>query len=192
MPKQIARDDELMQAVAAGNKAFAELQRRHRGRVFRLIRAFVHDDQHTEDLTQEVFCRLYNQAGNYGVSGHFIPWLKRMAINLAKNFLRRQRQSALMPLDECETQLSQDERFDPARALQSELLREEVRTALQSLPEEQRLVLVMRYFGGMSVPEIAWALQSPEGTVKSRLHYGLGRLRQALTAQEKPQGEPNS
>src|SRR5262249_23278598 len=118
MPTRIASDDELMQAVAAGNQAFAELQRRHRSRVLRLIRAFVHDAQQAEDLTQEVFCRLHTHVDSYAASGQFIPWLKRLAINLAKNFLRRQRQRPLVPLDECENQRSQDERLDPMVVLQ--------------------------------------------------------------------------
>ncbi len=87
-----------------------------------------------------------------------------------------------MPLQELETEPEQQPIFDPAAALMSEALREDVRTAIQALPEEQRLALVMRYFGDMSVPDIAWAMQCPEGTVKSRLFHALRNVRETLTA----------
>jgi RNA polymerase sigma-70 factor (ECF subfamily) len=65
-------------------------------------------------------------------------------------------------------------------ALTSGVMREELRAAIQRLPDEQRLPLVMHYFGDMSLPDIAWAMKCPVGTIKSRLFYGLRRVRQAL------------
>jgi len=157
MPRQTVSDEELMQAIAAGDEAFAELVQRHRPRVYRLVRAYVRDPEHAEDLAQEVFCRVSRHAGNYVPQGSFVPWLRRIAINLAKNFLRRQRQTMVVPLSELEEEPPQENGrcFDPAALFHSHVVREEVRALLQALPEEQRLVLVMRYFGGMTVAEIA-------------------------------------
>ena len=57
-----------------------------------------------------------------------------------------------------------------------------MRGAILSLPDDQRLTIVMRYFGAMSVQEIAWAMKCPEGTIKSRLFYGLRRIRDLVAA----------
>jgi len=75
-------------------------------------------------------------------------------------------------------------------ALLTSTQREEVRTAIQSLPDDQRMVVVMRYFGDMSLPDIAWALKCPLGTVKSRLFYALRRIRQNFTPDQEQERGP--
>ena len=76
--------------------------------------------------------------------------------------------------------LEADERFDPVKALHSNLLQEELRNAIELLPDKQRLSLVMYYFGCMDIKEIAWALKCPVGTVKSRVFYALKGVRETL------------
>jgi RNA polymerase sigma-70 factor (ECF subfamily) len=186
MRKRSASDDELMQAVAEGDTAaFSELMRRHQRWIGSLVRAFVRDRQQAEDLTQEVFCRVHRSAGDYVARDQFVAWIKRIAINLAKDFLRGQRASPV-PL---EAEAAGTHLFDPETAILSDALRGDLRQAIQSLPDEQRLVLIMRYFGDMSVQDIAWAVKSPEGTVKSRIFHGLRRVRQTLTEIWEQEGE---
>jgi len=129
------------------------------------------------------------RAGDYIAQGQFVAWLKRIAVNLAKDFLRRER-TALEPLDALAA-AAETHPFDPTTALLSDVLRHDLRQAIQSLPDEQRLVLIMRYFGDMSVQDIAWAVRCPEGTVKSRLFHGLRRVRLALTEIWQREGEGN-
>jgi RNA polymerase sigma-70 factor, ECF subfamily len=190
MPPRAASDDELVQAAAGGDDAaFSELMRRHRQWVCVLMRAFVHDPEQAEDLAQEAFCRVYRHAGDYTAQGSFIPWLKRIAVNLAKDELRKQRKASLVSLTEIEETLVSDKQSDPMAALASGVMREELREAIQRLPDEQRLALVMHYFGDMSLPDIAWAMQCPVGTIKSRLFYGLRRVRLTLTEQSEADGK---
>jgi RNA polymerase sigma-70 factor, ECF subfamily len=184
MPERAASDDELVQAAAGGDDAaFSELMQRHRPWVCALMCAFVHDPEQAEDLAQEAFCRVWRHAGDYTAQGSFIPWLKRIAANLAKDALRKQRKASMVPLDPMEATLVTDKRSDPMAALASGVMREELRGAIQLLPDEQRLALVMHYFGDMSLPDIAWAMKCPVGTIKSRLFYGLRRVRQTLAEQ---------
>jgi RNA polymerase sigma-70 factor (ECF subfamily) len=190
MPQRAASDDELVQAAAGGDDAaFSELMRRHRQWVCALMRAFVHDPEQAEDLAQEAFCRVYRHAGDYTAQGSFMPWLKRIAVNLAKDELRKQRKASLVSLTEIEETLVTDKRSDPMAALASGAMRDELRAAIQRLPDEQRLALVMHYFGDMSLPDIAWAMQCPVGTIKSRLFYGLRRVRETLTEQSEADGK---
>jgi RNA polymerase sigma-70 factor, ECF subfamily len=182
MWQRTATDDTLMQAVSEGDEvAFSELMRRHRRQVCQLLRVFTQDREQAEDLAQEVFARVHRHAGDYTAQGRFPIWLKRITINLAKNFLKQKR-GACVPLDEggAEEGIT-DNRFDPMAVLMSKGIREEVRATIEALPDEQRLTLVMRYFGDMSVKDIAWAMKCPEGTVKSRLFHGLKRIRESVT-----------
>ena len=75
-------------------------------------------------------------------------------------------------------------------ALASSALRDDLRAAIQALPDEQRLAMVMHYFGDMTLQDIAWAMKCPVGTIKSRLFYALRRVRQTLTARwDEEEGE---
>jgi RNA polymerase sigma-70 factor, ECF subfamily len=192
VPKPTASDDDLMQAAHGGEEAaFSELVRRHRSWVRWLMLAFVRDEDQAEDLTQEAFCRVYQHAGEYRPQGNFPAWMKRIAINLARDYLRRQRRATLISLSGIEDSVEDIQPFDPAEALASDVLRQELRDAIQSLPDEQRLALVMHYFGDMSLQDIAWVLKCPVGTVKSRLFYALRRVRATLTARwENEEGDP--
>src|SRR5438552_52561 len=183
MGQCVTSDDDLMQAAAAGDEAaFGELMRRHQSWVRSLIRAVVQSQEQAEDLTQEAFCRVYQHLGRYAAQGQFTAWLKRIAVNLAKDHLRRKTHATLLPLDEIEEMRVEDSRFDPEAALASAVLRDDVQKAIRLLPDTQRLPLMLHYFHDMSLQEIALMMDCPVGTVKSRLHYALRRVRQTLTA----------
>jgi RNA polymerase sigma-70 factor (ECF subfamily) len=183
MGQRLASDDDLMLAAADGDAAaFSELMQRHRSWVRSLMITFVRDAEQADDLTQEAFCRVYQHRDGYDAQGQFVAWLKRIAVNLAKDCLRRQKQATFVPLDEWEELPATDRRCDPMAALASGVLREDLRAAIEALPDDQRLPVVMHYFGDMTVQDIAWAMKCPVGTVKSRLFYALRRVRGTLTA----------
>jgi len=179
--RQHVSDDALIAAVQQGDPAaFTQLVQRHWAWVCRLITAIVHDHAYAEDVAQEVFCQVYHHLDNYTPQGKFVAWLKRMTVNRARNFLRDHGRAitlgSLVPLDHAIT----DHVCDPQTIITSHLLQQEVRAALQALPEEQRHVIVWHYFGGQSVQVIAAALDCPIGTVKSRLFNGRRHMRQTL------------
>src|SRR5215210_5429724 len=162
MCHRTASDDDLMRATAAGDRAaFAELMQRHQSWVRSLMFAFVRNEAQAEDLTQEAFCRAFQHADTYAARGYFVAWLKRIAVNLAKDYLRRQGQATWLPFHECEETAVADRRFDPLMALASSALRDDLRAAIQALPDEQRLAMVMHYFGDMTLQDIAWAMKCP-------------------------------
>jgi RNA polymerase sigma-70 factor (ECF subfamily) len=176
-------DDDLMRAAGCGEEAaFSELIRRHRGWVCALLRTIVRDRETAEDLAQETFCRLHRHRGGYAARGQFVPWLKRIAVNIARDFLRRQGEAVFVGLEALEGTPSPDD--DPRRpeaALLARGLRDELRAAIAALPDDQRRAVVLRYFGDHSVRDIARVMSCPEGTVKSRLFHGLRRVRDRLT-----------
>jgi len=183
-------DDDLMRAFAGGNEdAFSILVGRHRNWVCRLLNAFTHDLDQAEDLAQEVFHRVHRNAGQYRAQGQFIPWLKRIAVNLGKNFLTQKHQAVLVPLSECQQRVAEGRGTDPLVLLMAQAVRSEMREVILSLPDSQRKVIIMRYFGAMSVQDIAAAVNCPEGTVKSRLFHGLRRVRSRMTPHLGEKGE---
>ena len=183
-------DDDLMRAFAGGNEdAFAILVGRHRNWVCRLLNAFTHNPDQAEDLAQEVFRRVLQHAGRYRAQGQFVSWLKRIAVNQGKNFLTQKRRSILVPLSECQQIEAGGGCTDPLELLMAQAVRSEMREAILSLPESQKKAIVMRYFGAMSVQEIAAAMGCPEGTIKSRLFHGLRRLRLHMTPRSSEEGE---
>jgi len=193
MRQRLGSDDDLMQSAAGGDTAaFSEIVNRHQGWVRSLMTAFVHNAEQADDLTQDAFCRAFQHLDGYDPQGHFTAWLKRIAINLAKDFLRRQKQATFVPLHEWEEAPATDRRGDPVAALATGALRDDLRGAIDRLPDEQRLALVMYYFGDMSLQDIAWALQCPVGTVKSRLFYALRRVRQTLMTMWDEEGDPDN
>jgi RNA polymerase sigma-70 factor, ECF subfamily len=176
-------DEQLMAAVMAGDQvALAALVTRHHapllGYLYRLVGG---DRQLAEDLVQETLLHVLRQR-TYQAARPFKPWLYTIATNLARDYFKsaavRQRlqsgdeEEALLHLEDCEPGPEE-------RALVAEQ-GSEVRAALAQLREEYRVVLLLRFYQGFSLQEIAETLHIPLGTVKSRLSVGVHRLRTVL------------
>ena len=146
----------------------------------------VGDTQLAEDITQEVFLRLWRRPDLFDESrGRFLTWLLSVARNRAIDELRsRVRRHAHEAQDAAAEALpAKDEGDDPlAQALHLDE-RVAVRRALALLPPEQRLVIELAYFGGYTQQEIATRLRQPLGTVKTRVRLGLQKLRPLLIGQ---------
>ncbi len=134
-----------------------------------------------EDLVQEAFLRLLNAAGQYQYPRPFKPWLYAIATNLARNHYKR--------ADTRRTLAAVDEDYDgegidetPEAVLLADAEVQAVITALVSLPNEQREVIVLYYYQSLEGQEIAAALGIPLGTVRSRLAAGVRKLRQWMQA----------
>ncbi|MGC4045633.1 MAG: RNA polymerase sigma factor [Armatimonas sp.] len=177
MRRTTGTDDNLIQRAACGDQsAFAELVRRHRPWVHGTLRAFASCGDNVEDLTQEVFTQLHRSAGRYYGQGRFIPFLKAIALNVGRTYLRRSGRATLVSWEDIDTPAGED----VAGEVMARMLHGKLYEAIQTLPRDQRDAIQLRYFAGLSVPEIAKKLDSAEGTIKSRLHHGLRKLRAEL------------
>jgi len=181
-------DEQLIRAVMAGDQmALAVLVTRHHapllGYLYRLVGG---DRQLSEDLVQETLLHVLRQR-TYQAGRPFKPWLYMIATNLARDYfksavVRKSRRS-----DDEEEALLHLEDSEPGpeeRALAAERS-SEVRAALAQLREEYRVVLLLRFYQGFNLQEIAETLHIPLGTVKSRLSVGVHRLRSVLTPVQK-------
>jgi RNA polymerase sigma-70 factor (ECF subfamily) len=141
-----------------------------------------------EDLTQEVFVRLWRYAGTYdSTRGRFSGWLLGITHNLALNEVRRwqsrpQKADLVTDDDERAYELV-DESADSAEAAWLNIRREAIVQAMRQLPAPQRRAIELAFFGGLTHLEIANLLGDPLGTIKSRIRIGMQRLKQLLLAQ---------
>jgi RNA polymerase sigma-70 factor, ECF subfamily len=178
MRRPTGDDDSLLQRAVRGEAAcFTELVRRHRPWVCRLLTALTSDPDAAEDLAQEVFTRLHRHAHRYKGRGQFVAYLKQLALNVGRSYLRRIPGVTLVAWDEQTAPLE----GDLLDAILTQQVHAEVRASVEALPPDQREAMLLHYFAGWTIPEIAARAQCPEGTVKSRLFHAVRKIRAALT-----------
>jgi RNA polymerase sigma-70 factor (ECF subfamily) len=182
-------DAELVARVANGDtNALAQLYDRYSQAIYSLCLRIVRDHPAAEELTQEVFVRLWRSAASFEPGkGRTSTWMLRIAHNLALNEIRRrQSRPAIAPVIDWEVEsvrLSDPSaEGDPAMSAWLHERATAIRQALAQLPQAQRQAIEMAFFGGLSQAEIAAALGDPLGTVKSRIRTGMQRLRELLVA----------
>lgn len=176
--KQLA-DEDLMALVLEGNaRAFEVLFDRHGGPAFSLAYRMCGSRARAEDIVQEAFLSLWRAGGRYDQArGSVRAWLLSVVHNRAVDVFRRESLRATRPLEEdnAAERLAAAELTDIEVERRSEA--ERIRGALQALPDEQRQVIELSYFGGFTHQQIAEMLSLPTGTVKGRMRLGLGKLR---------------
>jgi RNA polymerase sigma-70 factor, ECF subfamily len=173
-------DRELAQAIVAGDRdAFGMLVERESGPIIRACTRILGDQHAAEDIAQECFVTAYQAIGSWRGEGSLHGWLIRIAINRALRAAKGQRR--LLPLED---ESGQPRAISGGSEPLPEVLTAErdrlVRQAVASLPEPYRETIVLRYFGELSIAEIASQTGRPLGTVKTHLGRGLLRLRPIL------------
>jgi RNA polymerase sigma-70 factor (ECF subfamily) len=175
-----AREDSALMRDLRENRtaAFGALYERHAGSVFGLVHRIVRDHGAAEDVTQEAFVQFWRHRQAYAAErGAPRAWLMTIARNRALDSLRRH-SGRLEPLD------SEHESRETADGPEDEALRRDeaatLNVALSRLPEAQRRVVELVYFGGLTQGEIARQLRVPLGTIKSRMRLGLLKLAAGL------------
>lgn len=181
-------DEDLMAEAAEGSeRAFSELVGRYRSRVLNLVSRLLNDRESSDDISQEVFVRVYLHRKNYRRGAKFSTWLFTIAANLAKNEIRRRkRRRNWSSLDELQEQLhdSSLQLMDPKGNREAEVDSAQIQgivgEAITTLPERYRLALVLRDVEGLAYEEIAQVLGIPGGTVRSRINRARLMLKKKL------------
>jgi RNA polymerase sigma-70 factor (ECF subfamily) len=174
------KDVATLRAIAGGDEqALSALYDRYRLILFGLILRILHSQQEAEDVLQEVFLQVWRRASDFDETrGRPFTWLVTLARSRAIDRLRslgsreRTAQEAARDVPDSISDAASD-------ALKSER-GEIVRSALRELPEEQRRTLLLAYFDGLTQSEIAERLNTPLGTVKTRMRSGMIKLRELL------------
>lgn len=174
------RDEYLMARVGRDQPELLEkLLRRHANPLLTFLQRMVGDHHRGEELFQEVFLAVWVKRRQYQYPRPFKPWLYAIAINKCRAWFRR-RGSLVVPLDaeEALTPAAPDASpADAAIATETAVL---VNRAIQQLPHQQRAVVVLRVWEGLSYAQIAEVIGCTEPTARSHMHHGLAALRKYL------------
>jgi RNA polymerase sigma-70 factor (ECF subfamily) len=181
-------DEDLMDHVVTGSEtAFACLVDRYKNRLQNVVYRYVRDYQRAEDLTQEAFVRVYLHRERYRKTGKFSTWIFTIAVNLAKNEVRRKvRLRNVLSIDHLKELLGNSEPFlkDPRPDADREVERDQtsavIGRAIARLPEVYRDALILRDIQELSYEEIGEILDIPGGTVRSRINRARLMLKDKL------------
>jgi RNA polymerase sigma-70 factor, ECF subfamily len=179
-------DEELVEACLAGEEsAFDVLVGRWEKRIRGAIYRFVGSEDDARDLCQEAFLKAYKSLGSFKQEARFSSWLYQIAINLCRDRLRRRRGRTMVSLDELEEGGAAMTMPGPTALdlLQERDVSRLVANAIASLADEQREVIILKEYQGLTFLEIAQVLDMPISTVKTRLYRGLDQLRSRLERQ---------
>ena len=173
-------DAQLVTLVARYDEvALAEIYRRHGGAVHGLARRVLNSSSEAEDVTQEIFLRLWNQPERFDsdrgtLRSYLMTQAHARAVDAVRSHVARRKREM--------NEASQTARasYDLAREAWDHVLSDEVQRALAALPDEERRAIELAYFEGHTYVEVAEILDEPEGTIKGRIRNGMRRMRGAL------------
>lgn len=178
-------DVRLMELVGAGDtKAFERLIERHQTLVTGTVARMLGDNSEVEDIAQQVFVRVWKSARRYVPRAKFTTWLLKITRNLVFNELRRRKRHLHTPLQGApegeEMQLRDERGQTPDASLLETELQRAIESAIQQLPETQRMAVVLRRYEELSYEEIAEVLDQTVPGVKSLLFRARTELRERL------------
>ena len=185
MEKIKISDSELIKLYRDGNEeAFEKLLNRHKARVYTTIYLIVKDKYTAEDLLQEAFIKAVKtiKSGRYNEEGKFLPWINRIAHNLAIDYFRKDRRYPTVVLEDGSTVFNTlefaEDSFESAQIRKD--THAKLRELIQELPAAQKEVLIMRHYMDMSFQEIADSTNVSINTALGRMRYALINLRKKM------------
>lgn len=189
MLSKVLNDQELVHAYLQGKeKAFELLLSRHKRKVWSHIYLLVRDRELTEDLFQEAFIKVVHtlKTGKYNEEGKFLPWVMRIAHNLVIDHFRRTKKMPLVRSNEDHDVFGTI--AQPGKNVEQRMVNvqidEDVRKLIDHLPDEQREVVLMRTYLGMSFKEISEHTEVSINTALGRMRYALINMRKMIKDHE--------
>ena len=178
-------DEQAIRLCQDGDRdAFRHLVERYKDTLYGTAFLMTGDRTVAEDHVQEAFLSAWRGIRRFRIGRPFKPWVVRVLVNAVVSH-RRRRSFPTAPLDEADRTEAPS---DVVESVMAGTRHEMVRRALRRLSPEHRQAVVLRYFAEMTVPEVALSVGVREGTVKSRLHRALGRLREELEESRERRG----
>ncbi len=160
------------------HSAFHELIKKYQERVYWHIRKMVISHEDADDLTQEVFIKVYNNLEKFQAEAQLFTWIYRIATNESLNFLRKKRKRFWVPIHDVEKDLS--EKLKAELHTDGNEIEYKLQQALLQLPEKQRLVFNMKYFDELKYEQISEILGTSVGALKSSYHHAVKKLENLL------------
>ncbi len=170
-------DIALVMDIKVGNKkALGKLVERHKKLAYHLALGLVGNKDDAYDISQEAFLRLYKSAKTYDESQPFLPWFYTIIANLCRTWLHRRSKRESRIVDVSDVPYLFVDEDNPEKDLIRRETLARLHKALLELPFDDREIITLQHFRGMSYEEIADLLNIPRGTVMSRLYYARKKL----------------
>lgn len=186
METYIPTDNELVKEFMSGSQSAIEvLIRRHHKRVFGYILLLVKNHAVAEDIFQDTFVRVIKslQEGKYTDNGKFVSWVMRISHNLIIDHFRREKQANLLSNDSCSVDIFNSPKFSE-RNVEDHIVYDqvmtEVRELVNMLPDDQKEVVLLRHYAGLSFKEIAEQTNVSINTALGRMRYALINMRKMI------------
>ena len=183
---KLISDYELIQRFIKGEQScFDQLIHRHKNKVFAYISLYIRDQALAEDLFQDTFMKVIQsvKAGKYQDNGKFISWVMRIAHNLIIDHFRRIKQMNTISNDDYESDLFNSKKLCDSNVEDDMITRQiqkDVRKMITFLPEDQREVVILRHYAGLSFKEIAEITDVSINTALGRMRYALINMRKLM------------
>jgi RNA polymerase sigma-70 factor, ECF subfamily len=176
-----AEDAQVIAAISDGDvNAYSILIVRYQKAVFNLMLRMTGSYEDAADLAQETFIKAYDQLYRFQKGKKFFPWLYTIGLNHARNFLRSNRRTHCVSLEDREIGSGLDYPGQQEDGLCTKLDYARLHAALDRLPLDYREALILRYHEGLSMEDVAAALKLKLSAAKMRVHRGLAKLRDML------------
>ncbi len=179
-------DYELINRFIKGEQScFEELIHRHKNKVFAYINLYIRDQALAEDIFQDTFLKVIQsvKSGRYYDNGKFISWVMRIAHNLIIDHFRRIKQMNTVSNDDYESDIFNSKKF-AENNIEDDMIKRQVqkdiRKMISQLPDDQREVVILRHYAGLSFKEISEITEVSINTALGRMRYALINLRKIM------------
>lgn len=185
-PPDISDGRLVSQCLEGESSAWEELVNRYSRRVYNVAYQFTGRHEEAEDLTQEIFLKIYRSLSTFDLQAAFLPWLVRVSKNMCVDHYRKRRRERLLVHGNWEKITSVAcSRANPYQKTFTRERRTILLRALEQIPAELKEVVILRDLQGMTYSEIAETLELAEGTVKSRLNRGRLELARFIRSEDR-------
>ena len=173
-------DEQLINDIISGNHAaFKSLMEKYQQQVFRTVMGFVHTKEDAEEVTQDVFIRIYQSLSTFQHNAEFSTWLYRITVNASLNALRSNRKNRLLQSLETIFSLRSEEKT-PLEELEYAERNKRIGEAIDSLPEKQRTAFILSRYEELPQKKIAAVMNRSEGAIEQLLQRAKENLQKKL------------
>jgi RNA polymerase sigma factor (sigma-70 family) len=185
MNKLISDYELIIRFIKGEQSCFEQLIHRHKNKVFAYISLYIRDEALAEDIFQDTFLKVIQsiRAGKYSDNGKFLSWVMRIAHNLIIDHFRRTKQMNTISNDNYESDLFNSKKFAENNVednLIKRQIHQDVRKIISHLPEDQKEVVILRHYAGLSFKEIADITNVSINTALGRMRYALINMRKLV------------
>jgi len=184
--KKVISDYELLTRFVKGEQScFENLIQRHKNKIFAYISLYIRDQALAEDIFQDTFLKVIQsvKCGRYSDNGKFLSWVMRIAHNLIIDHFRRVKQMNTISNDNYESDIFNSKQFAEENVedtIVKKQIHQDIRKMISHLPDDQREVVILRHYAGLSFKEIADITQVSINTALGRMRYALINMRKLM------------